>query len=189
MSEYQIETVDQKPEFDLMSFMELSQETKLDGEAGRRLEKLWNLWVDKLSVRIVHFAKAQYLAVWFPEDIEQTVDEIWEKSPSDGYLASILAQYMCMQVVGTLLPQVELAGCAPAPKPTQTLREALAELGLSYNDNGLGLNRRFAVVTFYPFRGGCEICFLQKQCPKGNGGGEEGGSITLPGFEHPGVNN
>ena len=45
------------------------------------------------------------------------------------------------------------------------------------------LNRRFAVVTFYPFRGGCEICHLQAHCPKGNG--ETGTSVLLPGYEAP----
>ena len=42
-----------------------------------------------------------------------------------------------------------------------------------------GLARRYAVVTHYPYRGGCEICTLQQQCPKS--GGDM--TVTLPGYE------
>ena len=41
---------------------------------------------------------------------------------------------------------------------------------------------RFALVTHYPFKGGCEICHLQSNCPKGQGK-SEAASVVLPGYE------
>ena len=123
--------------------------------------------------------------VWLPEDVERQVDAAWEKSPSDGWQDNNLAQFLCMAAVRELLPQVEDAGCAPAPRPTEALREALASLGLHYKEGAATLDRRFAVVTHFPFKGGCEICHLQSQCPKGQGQ-SEAASVLLPGYERDG---
>ena len=74
---------------------------------------------------------------------------------------------------------------AESPKPTATLREALAAEGIPYsNDKDPILSRRYAVVTHYPFKGGCEICVLQSNCPKGQGQ-MEAASVVLPGYERP----
>ena len=74
--------------------------------------------------------------------------------------------------------------CSPYDQKgfTEALREALAGLGLAYKEGQPTLNRRFALVTHYPFKGGCEICHLQDNCPKGQGQAESM-SIVLPGHE------
>ena len=54
---------------------------------------------------------------------------------------------------------VKVFSCAPAPRPTEALREALSGLGLEYREDAPTLNRRFALVTHYPFKGGCLGCF------------------------------
>lgn len=181
MSACTVDKLDCRPEFDLYGFMDLSQETRLDGPLMERLGKLWDEWLPKLSSYKVVCGKISYLLIWLPEDVEVYVDKTWKESPSDGFFANTLAQYMIMQSVNDLMPQVETVGCAPAPRPTESLKEVLKEFDLGYNEEMDVLNRRFAVVTFYPFRGGCEICHLQKHCPKGNG--ETGTSVVLPGFE------
>ena len=92
---------------------------------------------------------------------------------------------MCMAAVHGVIPEIEDAGCAPAPKPTAALREALEAEGIPYtNDKDPILSRRYAVVTHYPFKGGCEICVLQSNCPKGQGQ-MEAASVVLPGYERP----
>lgn len=181
MSACDIEKMDPQPDFDLFSFLELCQETRLEGDVMTSLGELWDQWVPKLSCYKIACGKISYLVVWLPEEVEEYVDEVWKKTPSEGYFSNMLAQYLCMQVIKDLIPQVEAVGCAPAPRPTEALKSALAGFELGYHDEMDVLNRRFAVVTFYPFRGGCEICHLQPQCPKGNG--EEGSTVLLPGFE------
>ena len=171
-----------QPYFDLEAFMSMSKETRLGGAILERLVGLWGEWLPQLNVCEIAAGKISYLAVWLPEDVENFVDEAWGKSASDGFMINNLAQFMCMAAVQEALPQVEDAGCAPSPRPTETLREALASLGIEYREAFGTLTRRYAVVTHYPFKGGCEICHLQAQCPKGQGQAESP-SILLPGHE------
>ncbi|MEG2140264.1 MAG: hypothetical protein RRY20_05700, partial [Bilophila sp.] len=88
-----------------------------------------------------------------------------------------------MAAVHEVVPEIEEAGCAPAPKPTAALRAALEAEGVPYkNDTDPTLSRRYAVVTHSPFKGGCEICVLQRDCPKGQGQ-NQAASLVLPGYE------
>ena len=58
------------------------------------------------------------------------MDKAWESSPSNAFLYNALAQTMCMAAVHAVIPEVQDAGCAPAPKPTAALREAQEALEL-----------------------------------------------------------
>ena len=122
MSEAVIKEHSITPYFDMEGFMTLSQETRLGGAVLERLVKLWGEWMKELRVVEVTTGKISYLVVWLPESIEQAVDATWEKSPSEGWQDNNLAQFLCMAAVQQLLPQVEDAGCAPAPRPTEALR-------------------------------------------------------------------
>ncbi len=179
---YTVEKQTVTPYFSLEDFMVMSQEKRLGGAALERLAKLWEAWMADLNVYVLATGKIKYLAVWLPESVEEGVDATWERSPSDGYLENTLAQFMCMSAVREMLPEVEDSGCAPAPRPTETLRAAMESLGVPYREAESVLSRRYASVTHYPFRGGCEICHLHEQCPKGQGR-SEGGSVLLPGYE------
>ena len=64
-----------------------------------------------------------------------------------------------------------LAGCAPAPQPTALLCEALAAEGLDYQEETHSMLPKYSVLTPYPFRGACDICYLRKECPNANGQG------------------
>ena len=182
LSEAQIKEHPLRPYFDMEGFMTMSHETRLGGAVLQRLVDLWGQWLPKLKVCEISTGKIAYLAVWLPEEVEELVDAAWEKSASDGFMVNNLAQFMCMAAVQELLPEVENAGCAPSPRPTEALRAAVAGLGLEYREGAATLARRYAVVTHYPFRGGCEICHLQDQCPKGQGQAESA-SVLLPGYE------
>lgn len=182
MSTYTVQEVSLKPFFDMEQFLVMTQETRLGGAVMERLTRLWQAWLSELSVRVIDTGKIKYLLVALSEKVELAVDDSWEKSPTDGYQDNVLAQLLCMCAVQEMLPEVANAGCAPAPRPTESLRNALNELGVPYRDCEPTLLRRYAVVTHYPFKGACEICHLYDQCPKGQGKSQES-SFVLPGFE------
>ena len=183
MSETTITEQQLTPYFDMEEFMALSQEKRLGGAVLERLLGQWEAWLPELRARHITSGGASWLAVWLPEEVETAVDEAWAQSPSDGFLLNTLAQYLCMSAIQERLPQVASGGCAPSPRPTAELRAALAELGLPYKgEESALLGRRYAVLTYYPFKGGCEVCHMRPLCPKGQGRGENA-SILLPGHE------
>ncbi|WP_294512176.1 hypothetical protein [uncultured Bilophila sp.] len=185
MTAFTTEKLDVEPWFDMELFLGVSQETRIGGDMMERFMKLWKDWLPHLTVKGIDTGKIKYLLVALDETVEREVDKAWDSSPSNAFLFNALAQTLCMAAVHAVIPEVEDAGCAPAPKPTATLREALAAEGIPYsNDKDPILSRRYAVVTHYPFKGGCEICVLQSNCPKGQGQ-MEAASVVLPGYERP----
>ena len=169
------------PYFDLELIMSMGQETRLGGAVTDRLMHLWEQWIPEVHALHVKTDPIAYLAVWLNETVEAEVDRAWDESPSEAYLYNTLAQVLCMSTVYGILPEVQEAGCAPAPLVTDKLRAALIAEGFPYTPSGTPA-RRYAVVTHYPFKGGCEICSLQDACPKAQGTGEAA-SILLPGHE------
>lgn len=182
MADYSAKDLEVAPYFDLELLLSASKETRVGGALMDGLGKAWERWLPHARARQITTEQGSYLLAWLEEPVEEEVDDKWEETPSEAFMYNALAQVMCMGIVHSLLPEVEEAGCAPAPRPTDALADALEAEGVPYLMPGEpGLARRFAVVTYYPFKGGCEICMLQKQCPKA--GGDNGMSITLPGFE------
>lgn len=180
MSEISNEVLAVEPFLDLEDFMNFSRESRLEGESFSKLEELWKEWLPLLQVRNLKQDKNSWLAVWLPEEVEQFVDKAWEESPGKGYLIHNLAQYMCMAAVQDLIPQTAEGACAPSPNTSPECMEALRQETFLSNGDATSA-RRYGVFTYYPFKGGCEICTLQEQCPKGSGG--EFASIVLPGHE------
>lgn len=172
-----------EPVFDMEEFMEFARETRMATETLEKLIEYWERWQPELRAAQIKHGGNSWVAIWLPEEIEGETDRVWERSPGEGFLINALAQYMCMAAVRTILPQAADGGCAPSPKPNAALDGALAELGLMEAGKGNGgILRRYAVLTYYPFRGGCEICAMQEDCPKSNGA-ENFASIVLPGHE------
>lgn len=167
---------------DLEDFMAFSQESRIDGGVMNMLTALWADWLRRLRAFRIVDGKKSWLGVWLPEEVETETDRLWAQSPSQGYLANALAQFLCMSAVREKLPQTADSACAPAPEPVLALKEGLAMGGLEADaETGL-LKRRYAIVTWHPFRGGCEVCSLRENCPKGSASGGFA-SVTLPGHE------
>lgn len=127
--------IDVEPWFDMELFMGVSQETRLGGDVMDRFMTLWKNWLPHLTVKGIDTGKIKYLLVALDESVEQDVDKAWEGSPSNAFLYNALAQTMCMAAVHAVIPEVQDAGCAPAPKPTATLREALEAEGIPYSND------------------------------------------------------
>ena len=183
MSKITVTEIKERPTFDLFGFLEMSHENRLGGATLERFEELWEEWGSIVNAVLLDTGKIKYLALWLPKSVEEEVDRIWKASAHEGFLLNTLAQYYLMTFVQELLPEVEEGGCAPAPRPTEALRTTLADLGVPYKSESSSLlSLAYAMVTHYPYRGGCEICHLQDHCPKGQGRAEDA-SILLPGFE------
>ena len=178
------QSVQIEPYFDMELFLSTSQETRIGGELMEKLSACWDAWIPHAKAMQITVDDAAYLLVWLEKEVEDAVDEAWDKTPSDAFAYNALAQVICMTMVHAALPMVEEAGCAPAPAPSACLAEGLEKAGVPYADGvGPTLSRRYAVVTHHPFRGGCEVCSLREQCPKGSGCGSEAASVTLPGYD------
>lgn len=186
MPDYTTEKLAVRPDFDFEMLFELLQETRLGGQIFEQLTATWNSWRDKLTVQRLDLSDARYLLVYLDQAVEDQIDQVWQKSPSEGFRLNCVAQAMCMSAVYQVLPDVEVAGCAPAPNPSADLAAVLEDLGLPYQEASPGtLVRRFSVLTHFPFRGACEICFLREDCPKAAGKAESFHSVELPGSINP----
>lgn len=175
-----IDHLDVQPWFDMELFMSLSQENRMDGDMMDRCMAQWKNWSQHLNVRSLETGKQKYLLVELGDDADRDVDNAWAKAPADAFFLNALAQTLCMSAVHDVLPEIQDAGCAPAPRPTVELRQVLEEAGTPYKGEGPALSRRFAVLTHLPFKGGCEVCALKEDCPKGKVGAA---SVVLPGHE------
>ncbi len=177
-----------QPYFDMELFLHAAQETRLNGDDLEECLRLWQEWSALLHARTVRAESRTYLALWLDEAVEKAADAAWDESPSRGFRLNALAQTLVMTAVHELVPEVEDAGCAPVPRASRNLATAVAEAGLACRPGepgpcgaagvSLQLGRRYAVVTPKPFRGGCEICALQRACPRAGG---DGSVIELPG--------
>lgn len=133
---------------------------------------LWDEWTKHLVCMEVADNGKTYLALWLSDDVETAVETTWDKSPSEGFRLNALAQTLTMCAVHELVPEVEDVGCAPYPPATESLAAAINAAGLPARvgtGGGLEFGRKFAVVTRYPFGGGCEVCSLLSSCPKAGG--------------------
>lgn len=182
MEQTQITELQAEPFFDLEDFLNFSHETRLDGHILENLTTIWQKWLPLLKIQKLQDTQDTWLALWLPHEVEIEIDEAWRESANKGFMLNNLAQYMCMTAVQDLLPQAANGGCAPSPSRCSRLTTALINAGLPCNEKTGAPQCRYAVITYYPFKGGCEICSLQSACPKGNGANEFA-SIVLPGFE------
>lgn len=181
MNAFTTHHIEVAPFFDMEMFMTLSQEQRVSGEIMERLERLWDNWLPHLKVRQFDRTGRGYLLVWLGREVEEEVDATWAISPSEGYRCNALAQTLLMAALRELLPEIEEAGCAPAPVPSQALKNALAAEGIFYRGEGPALDRRYALLTPFPFMGGCGACALQQGCPQKQSSGPA--SVLLPGHE------
>ncbi len=155
------------PYFNLELFLQSCGEARLPGQELDALLQLWEDWAAELRTRRVNAGDRTFLAVWLDEAVEKAVDDAWAASPSQGYRLHALALTLAMCAVQEYVPETEDMGCAPLPRPLPELAAALVAEGLPCKiEEGLILGRRYAVVTAAPFRGGCESCALQKNCPR-----------------------
>lgn len=161
---HKIEDVEIVPYFDMEQFMLITQTKRIDEESAAIIDEYWERWHGLLRVKRISLGQQQYILVWLEDIVEEEVNKLWETAPSRAFSVNNLAQAMLMATIRDLVPEVAYAGCAPVPEPSTRLRKALVDAGVPWNESG-ALERQYAMLTHYPFVGGCDICHLRRECP------------------------
>jgi len=153
-----------QPEFDFPTFLFLSQIDELGPRDMIAVLDVWEKWLPLLKVYKLGDRK-EHVVVFLESEIEDQVDAIWKQSPSEGFKHEAIAQTMIMGTLKALMPELGEKQCAPVPEPTKPLCRTLEKIGLNLQDSG-ALDRKYATITPYPHRYGCERCHLKDSCIK-----------------------
>jgi len=163
--EYLIADLAVRPEFDAHRLAATCHTGDLAPETLTDLEGLWKDLTGGLNARRIDNGTGSWLLLWLNEDIERAVERRWESSPFMGFLEHALAVDCVMAAAAALVPEIAAHGCAPVPEPSEAVRLAAQDLGLSWAEADT-LNRRYALLTRLPWQGGCSVCHLEGNCPK-----------------------
>ncbi len=165
------------------------QDPSLPESDARALSSVWEAWVERLHVvcgaargaeretpvivpavegGVAEGAAQDVSAIFLAEEVEAAVDAAWRDSPLQGLLLDATAKALILRATAQLLPQTAADGCAPVPVLSAEQARALSAAGLVHPQTGLPA-RRYAVLTYFPYRGGCSVCALQRMCGRGRG--------------------
>jgi len=168
MSKYEITPLTPMPEFDMMYFMEVAGETRVDQDVMEEFETFWDKWASE-NLKAYELTNTEgegkFLLLYLDEEAENAIEGIWQDSPTHGLLFHAMGITMVMSAAQGFVPELSDGKCAPLPRPGEGVLNAFEELGLTWNDEGT-VNRKYAVLTPYPYTGGCEVCYLSSSCPK-----------------------
>ncbi|AGW14464.1 hypothetical protein [Megalodesulfovibrio gigas] len=155
--------------FGLEDYMMLSQSRRVDHDTGEVIEEVlpgWGPHLKALRIETQEKAKRQgYVLVWLETPVEAEVNAAWEGSPSRAFVLNTLAQSLLMAALREAVPDISESACAPVPVPTKPLRAALAEAGVPWQEGAM-LGRQYAMLTYAPYQGSCDICHVKADCPK-----------------------
>ncbi len=153
-----------EPDFDVSTFLFLAQIDQAGPQEMLAVLATWEKWLPLLKIHQLGERKGHVL-VYLDEAVEEEVDAIWKESPSEGFKHEAIAQTMIMGTLKALMPELGEKECAPVPEPTKPLRRTVEKLGLTMQESG-ALSRKYATITPYPHRYGCERCHLKGSCIK-----------------------
>jgi len=159
-----VNELDIQPEFDFSTFLFLAQIDEIGPQEMLSVLGVWENWLPSLKIYQLGERKG-YVLVYLEQGVEDQVDEVWKASPSEGFKHEAIAQTMIMGTLKALMPELGEKECAPVPEPTKPLRRTLEKIGLDLQESG-ALNRKYATITPYPHRYGCERCHLKDSCIK-----------------------
>ncbi|CCO25166.1 hypothetical protein [Maridesulfovibrio hydrothermalis] len=169
MSTLKITEAKPTPEFNIFYFAELNGSSRIEHSLMESLEKHWAEWKPFLKAYKLEQPEGgkgtDFLLLFLDKEVEDAVEEIWQATPTEGLAHHNLAITLIMSAAQSLLPELEEGKCAPLPKPGEAALEAFKTLNLTWNEEGT-VNRQYAVFTPFPYSGGCEVCYLEENCPK-----------------------
>ncbi|WP_319542844.1 hypothetical protein [uncultured Pseudodesulfovibrio sp.] len=174
MPKFDITPLTPQPEFDMMYFMEVAGETRIEGDLLEDFETFWDKWATE-SLKAYELTNTEgegkFVLIFLDQAAEENIEGIWQDSPTHGLLFHALAITMVMSSAQSFVPELQTGKCAPLPRPGEGVLGAFEELGLTWNEEG-SVNRKYAVLTPYPYVGGCEVCYMSNNCPKSTVNGQ-----------------
>ena len=157
-------TLNITPHFDMETYMLLSGQQRLDGETANLLEQDWHRIHSYLRAYQLGENKG-YIVIYLDGNFDRELEQAREQSRDSAERLELLAQAMIMAALSEVLPESAVKGCAPVPEPDKVLKNSLADLGLTMENNG-SLDVSFGLVTETPYRGECESCLIRGSCSK-----------------------
>ena len=156
-----------QPRFDMLYYMQLAGLNRVEQALLDSLRERWDRWVkDKIHAYKMtpEFGGDKgYLLVFLDKDVEEEVEETWQKTPKQGMATHNLAICLAMSAAHSVVPELDGGACAPLPTPDKAMRKAFGRLGLEWDPSGC-VNRTYAVLTPMPYSGGCEVCYKKTSC-------------------------
>lgn len=167
MSKIHVRTMTPRPSFDLMYYLEVSGQTRVEQDMLAAMEAAWHGWGEhlkayKLAQSADHDASGQ-LMIFLDAPVEEEIEAKWQESPALGLALHNLAITYVMSAAASLVPELAEGACAPLPEPSADVRRAFKRLGIEWKGDGT-INRQYAVFTPHPYSGGCERCFSKGTC-------------------------
>jgi hypothetical protein len=114
-------------------------------------------------LRIMTVQDTSYFLTWFDKELETAVVHLWQTSMSTAFGLHEVLTEIIQSTLANCVPEVVLHGCAPLPRCTPELNQVLDAFALHQGHNGQ-LTHVYAVLTYWPWQGGCLKCCLEKSC-------------------------
>lgn len=167
LSEPIISPLPVRQNFDIELFKRLARVEELTEAEEELLKTRWYTFRESAKAYSIKNKQTGWFLAWLDEKAESIVDEDWRNSPARGYFSHVLAVSYLMSMAGAMIPEIAQTGCAPVPEPSEDVARAAGQLGLGFTSSQ-SMERRYSLLTPYPYAGGCSACFLKNDCPQKN---------------------
>lgn len=132
-----------------------------------RDNSLFTILQKHLRVGLTGSSAHALLLVWMEQRVEQIMDRLWQTSPSRAFAVHEQIIHLLALHVRRYLPEMHTHSCAPVPRVPKALSQYLVKMQLLNERTGLS-SRQYAVITHWPWKGGCGQCALASNCHRKN---------------------
>ena len=99
MAKFEINPLTPKPEFDIVYYMDIAGESRIDQELMDEFEPFWDRWAkDNLKAYEIKNPEGEgkFVLIYLDQEVDDNIEGIWQDSPTHGLLFHALAITMVM---------------------------------------------------------------------------------------------